>query len=201
MVFLHLIVIPLMMLGDMQRGIKIRFDLESFPTLKETIGQIIFFMLCEDFLFYWIHRILHHPKLYPHIHKKHHEYTVSVSIAAEYAHPIEFILGNIIPSIAGYKILGTQVHICTVVMWNIIRIAETLDGHCGYEFSWSPFRLLPFSGSANYHNFHHYQNTGNYCSLFTFWDSLCGTNHTYFKYHDKSKKRKLISSPKKIIEK
>jgi len=74
-------------------------------------------------------------------------------------------------------------------MWNIIRITETLDGHCGYEFSWSPFRLLPFSGSSNYHNFHHYQNKGNYCSLFTFWDSLCGTNLTFFKYNDKKQKK------------
>lgn len=43
-------------------------------------------------------------------------------------------------------------------MWHIIRILESLDGNCGYEFSWSPFRLLPFSGSASYHNYHQFIN-------------------------------------------
>jgi sterol desaturase/sphingolipid hydroxylase (fatty acid hydroxylase superfamily) len=26
---------------------------------------------------------------------------------------------------------------------------------CGYEFPWSPYRLLPFSGSSTAHDYHH----------------------------------------------
>ena len=55
-------------------------------------------------------------------------------------------------------------HLATATLWyknsynNIrlfMRTLETIDGHSGYEFSWSPYRLLPFSGSSEYHNFHH----------------------------------------------
>jgi len=48
--------------------------------------------------------------------------------------------------IVGMKILGSKVHIATSVMWSIVRGMETVDAHSGYEFSWSPFRLLPLSG-------------------------------------------------------
>jgi 4-alpha-methyl-delta7-sterol-4alpha-methyl oxidase len=57
---------------------------------------------------------------------------------------------------------------------------ETVDGHCGYEFPWSMYRFIPFSGSSEYHNFHHYRNVGNYSSFFTYLDSAFGTNLEFF---------------------
>jgi len=137
--------------------------------------------------------MLHHPKLYPHIHKIHHEYNITVSIASEYAHPLEILVANILPTALGAKILGSKMHILTYFMWLVIRVMETCDGHCGYEFSWSPYRLLPLSGSSNYHNFHHYQNVGNYGSFFTLWDTICGTNRHYFKFLSKKEKKEIAA--------
>jgi len=144
-------------------------------------------------MFYWTHRLLHHPKIYPYIHKKHHEYGITISIAAEYAHPLEWVFGNLVPSAMGAKLLGGNVHMATYIMWGFIRIMETVDGHSGYEFSWSPYRLLPLSGSSNYHNFHHYFNSGNYSSFFSIWDTLCGTNKAYFRFLAKKEKEELAS--------
>ena len=47
--------------------------------------QILFAMLFLDCWFYWSHRALHHPLLYKRVHKQHHEYLGTVSVAAEYA--------------------------------------------------------------------------------------------------------------------
>jgi methylsterol monooxygenase/4-alpha-methyl-delta7-sterol-4alpha-methyl oxidase len=203
--FAHFVIMPVLLGADCLLGVQFRFDLESFPDYFEIISQIVFFMICEDFLFYWCHRMLHHPKIYPYIHKRHHEYNITVSISSEYAHPLEFIFGNAIPYAAGSKILGSQVHIVTYIMWGIVRVMETVDGHSGYEFSWSPYRLLPLSGSSSYHNFHHLQNVGNYCSFFTLWDTLCGTNKSYFKHLAKKQKQEIASRIKgdydKMIEK
>jgi methylsterol monooxygenase/4-alpha-methyl-delta7-sterol-4alpha-methyl oxidase len=155
---------------------------EDIPDTVTIAGTIFFFMLCEDFTFYWSHRLLHHPRLYPHIHKMHHTFNTTVGIAAEYAHPVEFVLGNMLPTSVGPLILGPNVHVLVIFAWYTVRFGETLDGHCGYEFSWSPYRLIPFSGSAEYHDFHHSVNIGNYGSFFSIWDTVFGTNKLFYKH-------------------
>jgi len=74
-------------------------------------------------------------------------------------------------------------------MWHILRILETADGHSGYDFSWSPYRLIPMSAGARYHNYHQFiyfnlstHNSGNFASFFTFWDTLFKTNVSYYKH-------------------
>jgi sterol desaturase/sphingolipid hydroxylase (fatty acid hydroxylase superfamily) len=75
--------------------------------------QMLFCMLCEDINFYFSHRLLHHPKLYPYIHKIHHEFYNTICIASEYAHPLEFVLGNLGPVSLGALILGPNIHVIT----------------------------------------------------------------------------------------
>ena len=106
-------------------------------------------MVIEDFFFFLAHSALHRPQFYW-IHKRHHEYNVTVSIAAEYCHPLEFFLANMLPTAMGFKVLSMvgEVHMATIMLWTFIRVWETSDGHCGYEWSWSVFRLLPMSGSS-----------------------------------------------------
>ena len=184
----HLFIIPSALLVDTYMGVVVRTSFEEFPETFEIVTQITFFMFCEDFCFYWVHRILHQKSLYPYIHKIHHEYNNPISISAEYAHPLEFFIANILPTAMGAKVLGSRVHLATYMLWGTLRIFETIDGHCGYEFSWSPYRLFPLSGSANYHNYHHTHNVGNYGSFFMIWDVLMGTNKSYFNYLSKKEK-------------
>lgn len=179
----QLVILPVISsIEFMMNTVTITSDPNLFPSTIQLISQITFFMIMEDTVFYWIHRLLHSRKLYGWIHKKHHEYKVTVGIASEYAHPVEFVLGNIIPASIGATLLGSKCHMFTWWMWLIVRVWETVDGHCGYDFSWSPFRLLPLSGSANYHDFHHSHNIGNFSSFFTYWDSICGTNTFYYRF-------------------
>lgn len=129
---------------------------EDLPTPFQLAATIMFCMLCEDFAFYWSHRLLHWKVIYPHLHKIHHTYVQTVGIASEYCHPLEYALGNMIPTMIGPAILGPKMHLLTVFAWYAVRVGESLDGHCGYEFSFSPYRLIPFSGGAQYHDYHHY---------------------------------------------
>lgn len=188
LLFAHCFIIPASILVDIWNGVKVKTSIEEFPETLEIITQITFFMFVEDFCFYWVHRMLHQKRLYPYIHKIHHEYNNPIGISSEYSHPIEFFLANIVPTSLGVKLLGSKVHLVTYLLWGTLRIFETIDGHCGYEFSWSPYRLLPLSGSANYHNYHHTHNVGNYGSFFMIWDVLMGTNKSYFIYLSKKEK-------------
>ena len=128
------------------------------------------------------HRLLHTKWLYQRIHKVHHTHINTVFYATACAHPIEILFGNIIPSAVGPLILGNKMHFTACLGWFIARNFESIDGHCGYEFSWSPFRWLPFATPYGYHAYHHSHNVGNYSSMFLTWDTILGSNVAYNKY-------------------
>lgn len=159
-----------------------RFDLESIPNTSTLIAQLLLFAVMEDFGFHLIHRLLHTKYLYPYIHKMHHQYKVTVSISSEYSHPVEYILTSILTSSIAIILMGSRVHASSNFVWNFLRTLEAADGHSGYDFPWSPFRILPFGNSVSYHDFHHHNNVGNYSSLFHIWDTVFGTNKVYNAY-------------------
>lgn len=170
-----LIIIPTSLINGLR--VSYNSDPKNFPSLWKNFAQILFFIIAEDFMFYWSHRLLHTPYLYKMVHKKHHEFSMSISVASEYAHPVEFLIGNIFPLGAGPFVLGqANVHIVTWFLWLSFRSIHTAEGHSGYEIPFSPFRFLPFGVSAKFHDDHHLKNIGNFGSMFVIWDSLCGTN-------------------------
>ena len=91
-------------------------------------------------------------------------------------------LGNFLPAVVGPLILGGRMHMVTAFTWYSLRYLESAEGHSGYEFSWSPFRLLPFDSDFEYHAYHHSHNIGNYSSAFTVWDTVFDSNKTYYAY-------------------
>jgi len=162
--------------------VELDFSVEGLPSAGKLCGQILLSMCLEDLTFHFSHRLLHHRRIYPYIHKIHHEHKVTVAMAAQYAHPLEYMFGNILPAAVGPLILGGRMHMVTAFTWYSLRYLESAEGHSGYEFSWSPFRLLPFGSDFAYHAYHHSHNIGNYSSAFTVWDTVFGSNKTYYAY-------------------
>eukprot|EP00916_Digyalum_oweni_P003916 GHVL01006984.1.p1 GENE.GHVL01006984.1~~GHVL01006984.1.p1 ORF type:complete len:159 (+),score=23.76 GHVL01006984.1:70-477(+) len=80
-------------------GKYIKCELVVIPNWFTVILHLTVAGIIHETLFYWLHRFLHISYIYKYIHKKHHKYIVSVSIASQYAHPIESIIANILPTI------------------------------------------------------------------------------------------------------
>ena len=177
--------------------VSFRFELESYPEAFEVIWQTLFFIVVEDVAFYWAHRILHTKYLYGKIHKIHHENRFVHGITSEYAHPLEYVFANGFPSALGPKLLGSRCHIVTFWLWVTVRISETVDGHSGFDFPWSPFRLLPMATNGRYHDYHHAENIGNYGSFMTIWDTVFGTNNKYYQASDAKKAKASQASETK----
>nr|XP_006815598.1 PREDICTED: fatty acid hydroxylase domain-containing protein 2-like [Saccoglossus kowalevskii] len=88
--------------SDLPSGGRILFDL---------LGCLIF----VEVTFYYSHWALHHPFLFKHVHKLHHEWTAPIGLTCIYAHPIEFVFSNFIPVVGGPIVMGS--HLMVHWMW------------------------------------------------------------------------------------
>lgn len=158
------------------------------PSLKRIVMEVASFMFIEDFLHYWFHRWLHLPQVYHLIHAVHHEYSSPFGMAASYAHPIEVLVLGMC-TFAGPLLYGP--HVLTFLAWIMLRQALAIETHCGYEFPFSPSKLIPFAGGSAFHDYHHKTINGNFSSNFTFWDTLFGTDRQFW---DDRERRAVVAA-------
>mmetsp|Transcript_10830 Transcript_10830/g.17728 ORF Transcript_10830/g.17728 Transcript_10830/m.17728 type:complete len:325 (-) Transcript_10830:43-1017(-) len=142
-----------------QRGFQLDGALPGFFSLMRGFAVAHLF---NDFFFYWAHRLVHSKPLYKIIHKQHHKYIGSESIAAEYAHPVEQVLANQMPTLGGMVLFGS--HAYQFWVWLAYRLEETYESHSGYCFSGSLLDKLGLlhGDNASFHDAHHSENRGNF---------------------------------------
>jgi len=147
------------------------------PDLRRMWCIYLVSIVLNDWGFYWTHRLVHASSIYKYIHKQHHTFKGTVSYAAEYAHPVEVVLSNIIPTLAGVVLMGA--HPAVFMVWAVVRLEQTYEAHSGYSFagSWLHKLGLTNSDAAAYHDFHHTGNCGNFGAAYLDW--LCGTMDVY----------------------
>ncbi|CDW89890.1 UNKNOWN [Stylonychia lemnae] len=192
----NFIVIPITQMAASIRDnyqVKYSFEIQDLPDWKTIVWQMMFCMIIQDFLFSLSHWILHKPFFYKKIHKLHHQYIQTIGFSAEYMHPIEFVLGGAVPFVIPTLILGSKMHFYTFMIWGTHRITNNVIAHSGYNFPWIPNDMVLFHSSAQYHDYHHSHNVGNYAGLFTIWDTLIGANNSYYKYVDERNNAKLTN--------
>jgi len=130
------------------------------------------FVYLDDFLYYWFHRGMHVRPLYKRVHGWHHRIVTPWAITGHYMHPLEYVLTGTV-ALAGPALVGA--HVVVLWIWFALRQWEAAEGHCGYDFVWSPTRWLPGSDGARHHDWHHARVRGNYAGFFPIWDRVFGT--------------------------
>ena len=114
---------------DMREDSPWDFQTEAFKFVLS--GVII------ELWFFTTHRLLHHPMFYAPIHKLHHRFKAPIAFASTYAHPFEFIVGNLMGVILG-PIL-TNCHPITSYVWITNALISTGGSHSGYSFMGAAF--------------------------------------------------------------
>jgi len=135
-------------------------------------GQLLFFVYLDDFLYYWMHRAMHEPWLFKRIHGWHHRIITPWAITGHYMHPLEY---TVTATVALVGPLAVGAHVATVWLWFAFRQWEAAEGHCGYDFPWTPTHFLPGNDGAIHHDVHHGRVRGNYAGFFAIWDGVFGT--------------------------
>ncbi|KAI5476831.1 C-4 methylsterol oxidase [Pseudohyphozyma bogoriensis] len=172
-----------------------------FPSWKEILPQLALFFIMEDAWHYVSHRILHHRKLYKHIHKLHHEFSAPFGLAAEYAHPIEILtlgMGTVGGPLLWCYFSGGNMHLLTMYIWITLRLFQAVDAHSGYDFPWSLNKIFPLWAGADHHDFHHQAFTNCYSTSFRYLDFMFGTDTKYHAFRDQQKAAKKLG---KVVNK
>jgi sterol desaturase/sphingolipid hydroxylase (fatty acid hydroxylase superfamily) len=149
------------------------------PGLWDMWYQYALAHLFNDVGFYFSHRFVHSKSLYPLIHKQHHTYTGTIGFAAEFAHPVETIVSNQLPTVGGCIFFGR--HPLVFLMWVGARLQQTYEGHSGYCFAGSALHTIGLTNAetAAYHDYHHTGNRGNFGAMWLDW--LFGTMDAWVK--------------------
>jgi Delta7-sterol 5-desaturase len=144
--------------------------------------SVVIMIFLHDTYFYWAHRLMHHPKIYRHVHQIHHQSINPTPWAAFSFHPIEgFIEAGIVPLI----VLIMPVHGAALFVFILFSTILNVLGHLGFELYPKGFtknKWLWWNNTSTHHNMHHSLFNCNYGLYFNFWDRIMNTNHE--KYHE-----------------
>jgi sterol desaturase/sphingolipid hydroxylase (fatty acid hydroxylase superfamily) len=160
--------------------------------LGSSVALMIFL---HDTLYYFLHRFMHHPRLYKYVHRVHHLSTDPSPFAAFSFHPLEAIVESFPYIVFAFLF---PVHLVALWTWQLIQISMNVVAHLGYEIYPEGFNthwLFKFKTPSTHHNMHHAKVGGNYGLYFTWWDKLLKTEFkdydtTYNQIQEKIKESK-----------
>lgn len=167
-----------------------RFRTEHF-SLLQTIVTVLIALVIHDTYFYWMHRLLHHPRIFRHIHLTHHR-SVNPSPFASYSfHALEAVAEALVIPVV---LMVLPMDLLTIWMFLSASLCINVYGHLGYEVMPLWFRktwMFEILNTSTHHNLHHSHFKGNYGLYFRFWDRVMGTeNPGYGRAYDRVNERR-----------
>lgn len=135
-------------------------------------GEVLASLLIYDFMYYFMHRAMHHPKYMKYVHGVHHYVRFPTSTESIYLHPVENLSGLGLLCIA-MAIVGPLSAISFLIIFFIHSTVNILV-HSNLNLPHPAFKLFNFW--AIKHDLHHGKHLNrNYASIFPFWDLMFGT--------------------------
>lgn len=131
--------------------------------------------LIHDTYFYWMHRQMHHPRLFKVVHLIHHKSTNPSPWAALAFHPLEAVFEG---GIFAVLLMIMPLHVIHIAVFFAGQMLYNVYGHLGWELYPARFTNGPIGrwiNTSRAHNAHHQFFHGNYGLYFLWWDRWCGT--------------------------
>lgn len=140
-------------------------------------ASIVLTIFIHDTYFYWTHRLMHLPRLFPWMHKMHHRSMNPTPWAAYAFDPLEaFVHAAILP----IAVCLYPMHPLAFLIFMGWQLGFNVVGHSGFEV-FPPWLMDSWRGkfwnTPTNHAMHHQYFKGNYGLYFNLWDRLMGTNH------------------------
>ena len=127
-------------------------------------------ILAMDFCMYVLHRLAHHPKIYPLFHRFHHRHEVTNPISLFVLHPLEVIgFGGLM---IAFLVL-VPISPIALIAYLTLNIAFGTLGHSGVEPFTRHLRKIPLLnlvGTSTFHAEHHERPLYNFGFYTLIWD-------------------------------
>lgn len=173
-------------------------SLTDFPLWYLPVSLVLTLVI-HDTYFYWMHRLLHHKRLFKVTHLVHHQSTNPSPWTSYSFHFLEaWTEGAVLLVI----VLIMPVHQLVVVWFTIVGFVINVYGHLGFEIAPNWLRgsfLFQIVNTSVYHNIHHSKFRGNYGLYFRIWDRLMKTEHPdYVRDYDRIQAKRF--APKVVTQ-
>ncbi len=160
--------------------------------------SILLAIILHDAFFYWMHRIMHHRRLYRKFHIIHHKSFNPCPLTSYAFNVTEAVLEACIIPLVLFMIPMQPI---ALILFALFAYSFNVYAHLGYEIMPKWFRksvVFEFMVTSVHHNLHHEKFKGNYGYYFRIWDRLMGTEHPdYVKNFDKIQKKRFGTNSKK----
>ena len=140
----------------------------ELPTVGRFLLEIGGQALIAPIVFYAGHRFLHRKWWMRHVHRVHHEFRTTTALASEYAHPVEFVIGNFLALTVGAFVLAP--HLVSMYLFATVSVLTILVHHSGYALPWASWAVP--------HDWHHYRMSELFGTT-GFLDNVLGTDAVF----------------------
>ena len=155
-------------------------------------ASLLIAMLLHETYYYWLHRWMHHPKIFRIVHKVHHDSNITSPWTAFSFHPLEGVLqAAFLPLL----LFILPMHLYVVIIQLTIMTFSSVINHLDIEVYPKGFTKNVFGRwliGATHHSLHHKQFKYNYGLYFTFWDKWKGTESPLYEGLFEEKTRTVV---------
>jgi len=127
-------------------------------------------LVLHETYYYWVHRLMHHPAIFRHVHKVHHDSNITSPFTAFSFHPLEGLLQAIILPVL---LMLIPAHPAIILLQLTIMTFSSVINHLDIELYPENFHRHFFGKwliGATHHSLHHKQFKYNYGLYFTVLD-------------------------------
>ena len=143
--------------------------------------SLLLMIVGHDAYFYWVHRLIHHPKRFRKYHLRHH---LSHNPSPFTAYSFNLREAALMGLFAAVWPLIVPTPWAVIPVWLLHQLVRNTIGHSGYELMPAGREgrpLFDWVTSVTHHDLHHAYSKYNFGLYFTWWDRWMGTEHP--EYH------------------
>ena len=174
---------------------KVYLDMHDYPVWWLPVSLLVAMLLHETY-YYWLHRWMHHPRIFRIVHKVHHDSNITSPWTAFSFHPLEGLLQAVfLPAL----ILFFPMHLYVIILQLTIMTFSSVVNHLDIELYPRNFHkniMGRWLIGATHHSLHHKQFKYNFGLYFTFWDKWKKTESPLFEklFEEKTVKKSEVKS-------